>query len=75
MYYATACRHPVHSARLNGLHAADAVSMEYFAGKKVSNGRESDMGMRSHVEPFTLSQYGRAHLVKEDEWPNRSLLS
>lgn len=62
---AAAGRHLVHGARPDGLRAPDAVAMEYLAGKEVSNGREPDMGMRSHAELFTLSQYGRAHLAKE----------
>jgi hypothetical protein len=43
--------------------------------EKVSNGSESDMRVRPHIQPVPNAKGGRPHLVKEDEGADHAAMS
>ena len=59
--------HPVHLARTDGGEGAEAVAVLDFAVEQIGDGREPDMRMRAHVDAHAGLEFGRAHVIDEDE--------
>src|ERR1700680_5149375 len=57
--------HPVDLARPYRLGGAEAVTVDDLAVEQVGHGRQSDVGMRTHIEAGAGAQHGRTHLVEE----------
>jgi hypothetical protein len=43
--------HPVDLTRPDWLHMAEAIAMQYFTFKEISNRRQPDVRMCAHVDP------------------------
>ncbi len=67
MHNALARGHPVHIAGRDDLRGAKTVAMHDFPIEQVGHRRKPDMGMRPHVDPLAQREFGRAHLVPENE--------
>jgi hypothetical protein len=67
MHDAAARRHEVQLARLDRESGAEAVAVHDLAVEEIGDGREPDVGMRSHVDTRADQELGRTHLIKEDE--------
>jgi hypothetical protein len=63
-------RHPVHIAGLDGLHAAERIAMVDNAFEQVSHGRQSNVRVWSNVETVAGRQFGRPHMIEENERPH-----
>src|SRR5207245_10491412 len=68
--------HPVDLARPNRLFRAQAVTMHHFAVKQVSDGRQSDVRMRSHIDRARDSrrEVDRTHVIEEHEGTHHAAL-
>ena len=61
--------HPVDLTGVDHLMRAQTVSMLKFALIQVGYGAEADMRMRTHVDAAICDEFGRTHLIEEDERP------
>ncbi len=64
--------HPIHIARPDRLHIAEAVAMDDLAGEEIGHGGEPDMRVRPHVEAVPALEQRRSHCVEEDEGPDHA---
>ena len=64
---ATSGRHQVHLARHDRRRGAEAVAMPHFALEQIGDRGEPDMRVRPHVDAVTDQEFGRPHLVEENE--------
>ena len=67
---AAARDHPVHRARPDRLHRAEAVAVQDLALVEVGERGEPDMRVRAHVEAAAGAERGRTDVVEEDERPD-----
>ena len=71
MHDAPPRHHPVDVTRTNELSGAKAVAVHELAGEQVSDRREADVRVRTHVHAATAAERGRAHVIEKDERANR----
>ena len=64
---AAAGSHPVHRAGPDRHGGAEAVAVHDLAVEQVGDGGEPDMRVRAHVEAVAGTEFGRAHMIEEDE--------
>src|SRR5215472_1634828 len=71
---ATPGGHPIHRPRPDRLDRAQAVAMHDLAVEEIGHGRETDMGVGTHVEACAGRQYSGPHLVEKHERAHRAAL-
>src|SRR5690348_15692293 len=64
--------HPVHFTRLDRDRRAEAVTMHDLTIKEVSDGGQSDMRVRPHVEPVAGAEFRGAEMVEKDKGPDHT---
>src|SRR3954451_16450961 len=64
---AAARAHPIDRARPDRLLGAERVAMHDLAFEKIGDGGKIDVRMRAHVDALARDEFGRSHLVEENE--------
>jgi len=67
---AAARRHPVDGAGLDRLHETETVPMDNPAFEEIRHRRKADVRMRPHVDPRARREFGRTHVIEEDDGPD-----
>ncbi len=68
-------RHQIDRAGLDRREGAERIAMVDGAGEQIGDGGEVDVRMRAHVDSAAGGEMRRAHLVEEDERPDRGPLA
>ena len=71
MHNAAPGRHPVDRARLDALHASEAVAVHDGAFKQIGHGRQTDMRLRTTIVAGRRPDPHRAKMIKKDKGPDR----
>src|SRR5690554_2290342 len=65
--------HQIDIARADGLQAPEGIAMQYFAFKQVSDGSNTNMRVRAHIDAVAGRKVRRAHVIKENPGPDHLL--
>jgi hypothetical protein len=68
-------RHQVDRARLDPREGTERIAMIDRPGEEIGDGGEVYMGVGADVDPAARREMSRAHLVEEDERPDRRPLA
>jgi hypothetical protein len=73
MNHTASGRHPVDGARFDALDGAEIVPVQHRAFEEISDRREADVGMGTHIMIVTRSRRQRPEVIEKNKWADALL--